>query len=154
MASRARRRPGQWPSLFGQARAGLLTADWTVGKISISRSSPAARTAMPTAGFTAARRRHPPSSLARRSVPTRTARPPASTWLTSAKSSTASGGAKQAEQLLAQRRCARDIERAAEDGNQVAALCSRDQSQTVIPAGDRVRHVATIGAASQLADGS
>jgi hypothetical protein len=58
--------------------AGLVIAAWTVGKISSRRWRPVIRRTLATPGVGAASRMYPPSSPARRPVPTSAARPLAS----------------------------------------------------------------------------
>ena len=65
-----------------RAPCGLAVAAWTVGKTPRCWRSPVTCSPWSTCGETAARRRNPPRSLARRPVPIRTARPLASQWLT------------------------------------------------------------------------
>jgi len=65
-----------------RALCGLPVAAWTVGKTPRCWRSPVMCSPWSTCGETAARRRNPPRSLARRPVPISTARPLASQWLT------------------------------------------------------------------------
>ncbi len=68
--------------LVPRALCGLAVAAWTVGKTPRCWRSPVMCSPWSTCGETAARRRNPPRSLARRPVPISTARPGASQWLT------------------------------------------------------------------------
>jgi hypothetical protein len=68
--------------LYAAALCGLAVAAWTVGKTPRCWRSPVMSSPWSTCGETAARRRNPPRSLARRPVPISTARPGASQWLT------------------------------------------------------------------------
>ncbi len=68
--------------------ASAAVAAWTVGKFARCRSSPVICSTWPTCGETAAKRRKPPSNLARRAVLTSTASPLASQKLTLDRSTT------------------------------------------------------------------
>jgi hypothetical protein len=69
-------------SFLARGRCGLAVAAWTVGKTPKCWRNPVMCSPRSTCGETAARRRNPPRSLARRPVPISTARPLASQWLT------------------------------------------------------------------------
>jgi hypothetical protein len=69
------------PASLGGVPGGLVAA-LTVGKIGRCRWSPVMRSIRSACGETAAKRRNPPSALARRPVPTSTASPLASQKLT------------------------------------------------------------------------
>ena len=84
---------------------------------------PVAARTLVTSGDGAARRSHPPSSPARRPLPTRTAAPLASAYPTADRSmmGPAGGGAEQAEELLAQAGSGRDVQFPPERGDDAAA---------------------------------
>ena len=73
---------------------------------------PVADKTLATSGDGAARRNHPPSSPARRPLPTSTATPLASAYPTADRSmmQPADGGAEQAKELLAQFWSGRDVQ--------------------------------------------
>jgi hypothetical protein len=75
---------GAPPTLHPWCRGpcGLAAAAWTVGKTPRCWRSPVTCSPWSTCGETAARRKNPPRSLARRPVPISTAKPLASQWLT------------------------------------------------------------------------